>query len=212
MSFEGSKAVIIKDLSGNVLNIPNGSLQATANVSGNAINVVSGAVAITDDGGATITFVGNPSFDNTTPSAIQTLYTHTYLSAYDQTADRMNRLRITASGNVASQGGSQFRLLTDTTQAGSNLKTAGIVAISDASGGAALAASGVTIHGIDIKFVSGAVNAALHIGSSGNPPYISGGYVMDVGESKHFNVYNPAFIRVFARTSGSIVSWAGVNF
>lgn len=95
---------------------------------------------------------------------------------------------------------------------GTNIVTGALVQATNASGGAPLAGSGITLHGIYIKNVSGTVNSAIHIGSSGNPPYISGGYVLDIGDEKEFHINNPAYVRVFARTSGAVVCWAGVDF
>lgn len=55
MSFEGTKAVIIKDLSGNTLQVVGGSLSATASVSGQTIRIANSsgfnAVYITSQSG-----------------------------------------------------------------------------------------------------------------------------------------------------------------
>lgn len=140
------------------------------------------------------------------------LYVAAQLTATDNVSTLTNKIRSTVSGSIQSQDASVFRLLTDTTQGGSNLKTGAFLVVTGVSGGAALAASGGAVYGIKIKSMSGVVNAPIHVGSSGNPPYVSGGFVMDVGASEEFKTNNPAYIRVFARTSGVAVSWCGMDF
>ena len=277
MSFEGSKAVIVKDLSGNILQISGGALtvagtiNATAQISGQTIalwggsgrnaiyltnqsgtlpaiidasgrlavtasglsvyNVSGGAAALfsvglqSGVGGNVIQIAGSLSAaiasinqfgqsDSFSTASANALDVNNVNFGYDQTADRFSRLRISASGSAASQGGAQHRLFTDVTQGGLNIKTADFVPATALSGGIALGASGVCIHGIRIKSISGVVvGQTIHIGSSGNPPYISGGYQLTYLESAEFKAINPAFIRVFsAGLSGAPISWAGVDF
>lgn len=96
---------------------------------------------------------------------------------------------------------------------GTDLKTGVFVSATLLSGGTQLSTSGITTYGINIKNTSLTISGRIHVGSSGNPPYLSGGYVLLPGESQAFNVCNPAFIRVFSSTlSGTDVCWYGITF
>lgn len=99
---------------------------------------------------------------------------------------------------------------------GTNLRTGAFVKTTAASGGTVLAASGTyTPFGVYIKNVSYSgyafTSGAVHIGSSGNPPYASGGYILLPGEKELFNIERPDFIRVFSYVSGTAVSWYGID-
>lgn len=108
-------------------------------------------------------------------------------------------------------------------QTGGNLKTGTFVTAvggTNGSGGTALAASGTyTPLGVYIKNVSATSgtfffggSGVVYVGSSGNPPYASGGYVLFAGEKELFNVDRPDFIRVYGAVSGIQVTWYGVDY
>ena len=108
-------------------------------------------------------------------------------------------------------------------QTGSKLKTGVFITAvggANGSGGTALAASGTyTPMGVYIKNVSVTSGAfsfggsgVIYVGSSGSPPYASGGYVLFAGEKELFNVDRPDFIRVYGRVSGIQVTWYGVDY
>lgn len=105
-----------------------------------------------------------------------------------------------------------------TRMTGSNLRVhnSGFVFASAASGGDPLALSGTyTPLGIVIKNAASAglgVSGILHVGSSGNPPNISGGFILQPGDREVFNVDRPDYIRVFSRVSGIGVNWYGIDF
>ena len=224
MSFVGSQSIIIKDLSGNIVPVQSGIGLNVNIAAGSSTASVSGeTIAIWNESGRNQIYLGNQGGSPIEASNVATdenstnnihMRTAAAVYGFDTVAgNRWRRIASTTSGAAASQNGAVFRLLTDTVQAGSNIKTGAFFAVTGLSGGAALAASGVSIHGIKIKnFPSGPISGTVYVGSSGNPPYVSGGYPLAAGEETEFKVFNPAFIRVFAVTSGTHISWAGVNF
>ena len=108
-------------------------------------------------------------------------------------------------------------------QTGSNLRTGNFVTVvggTNGSGGTALAASG-TYTPLDVYIKNASITSgtfffggsgAIYVGSSGNPPYASGGYVLFATEKECFNVDRPDFIRVYGQVSGIQCTWYGVDF
>lgn len=230
MSFEGSRSVIIKDLSGNVVTAQSGNLNIAGSISANA--AISGqTIAIWGASGRNSTYITNQSGNlalsvvpgngigdglslgttNMTAAAVELL-------GFDGVASTWNRVRVTASGTIASQAGIQYRLLTDTTQAGSTVRiNTPLPAISN-SGGNSLG-SGVVVHGIRIKhLLSGEGNLLsgfVWVGGSGtnNAPFSGNGYPLFMGESLELkNVSNFNQVRIVAALSGLLVSAIGVDF
>ena len=125
-------------------------------------------------------------------------------------------LTISTSGAVAASVSGQTVATTisgqsvTTVPTGLTLRAPSFQIITDLSGGAALT-SVASMKGLTLAPISGSVNAAIHIGSSTTPPYISGGYVLDIGERQEFEIQNANMLRVFARLSGVAVSVFGVN-
>lgn len=107
-------------------------------------------------------------------------------------------------------------------QTGGNLRTGVFVTAvggTNGSGGTTLAASGTyTPLGIYIKNGSvagaglGTASGLVFVGSSGNPPYASGGYILLPGEKEFFPIDRPDWVRVYGQASGAAVTWYGVDF
>lgn len=80
------------------------------------------------------------------------------------------------------------------------------------SGGVALTANTSSMpYGIIVKNVGHVmgISGLVHVGTSGSPPYISGGYILATSESVTLNASRPDFIRVYGTKSGIGVSWLG---
>ena len=96
-------------------------------------------------------------------------------------------------------------------QLGSTLRTGNFVIVPATSGGIALTSGvGICRNGIRIKFLAGGTGT-INIGSSDNPPYVSGGFVLDGADFITLGVSNPNNVRVFASTSGNVISWMGFD-
>ena len=112
------------------------------------------------------------------------------------------------SGNTASIiSGGGMRINSTT----SNLASV-FLQTSSGSGGVALTSTTSSMpYGIIVKNVSNVlgVSGVVLVGSSGNPPYTSGGYALAVGESVSLNISRPDFVRVYGTLSGVGVSWMG---
>lgn len=221
----GRNGVFITNQSGTLFTVvdASGRLAITASgdvyrsqISGDSIAIwpASGrnAVYLTNQAGTSGVYTTIPA-DNIGNSNLVGLTTIAVNLGWDETSARWDRLRVTASGSVASNSGVYHRLLTDSTMQGSNFKTGPFVPAPDLSGGTSLTTNGgITPYGIKVKNYSGEVNSAIHVGSSGNPPYESGGWIIDIGDELHINVNQPDFVRIYARTSGASVCWTGLDF
>lgn len=132
---------------------------------------------------------------------------------YDENGGKWNRVRTTTSGNVGSASGTSFRLLTDTIQHGSTLRTGNFVTISDVSGGVPLTINGgLTPLGIQIRSAD-ALGGRIHIGSITNPPFVSGGFQLNTNgdETTHIPIDRPDNVRLWAENSGASISWMGFD-
>lgn len=233
MSFEGTRSVLIKDASGNTLNIPGGSLSATANVSGQPVNVSGSTVLINQNSGFNGVYItnqsgnlslavapGNAFGDNQSFAAVNMTLASTELFGLDTVAGTWVRLRASASGSAASQGGVQARLLADVTQGGTTIRTriSGYLAVTDVSGGATLG-SGVVVHGVKIRNISllqgGTISGVVWIGGSGTnlAPFSGHGYPLFPGETLDLTqVNNLLQVRAVAALSGVFIACYGVDF
>lgn len=101
-------------------------------------------------------------------------------------------------------------------QVGSTLKTGAFVIATSGSGGVALTTSGgelpfgLTLNNVS-NYVATTSGSRIYVGSSGNPPYVSGGYLLGPGNEIKLSVNNPDCIRVYGSQSGATVSWIGVT-
>lgn len=226
MSFEGSKAVMIKDISGNVLTVPGGSLSATANVSGQTVFIAQGsgfnAHYITNQSGnlALTVTAGNGITDALTLGTSNMALVASELLGFDQTGSTWGRLRTTASGSVASQNAGINRLLVDITEGGRTVRTriSGYLPVTDVSGGASLG-SGVVAYGIKIRNIAltqgGTISGVVWVGGSGTnlAPFSGHGYPIFPGETLDITrVQNLLDVRVVSALSGVFVACYGIDF
>lgn len=221
MSYKPVNNVYVTDISGNNITIISGDLLVRTQSGVMFTQLVPGSgknpVYITNESG-NLAMTVNPGQlgDGLTQATQNTLNVGASLYAFD--GSTINRMRTTVSGSNASQSGTQFRLLTDTVMNGSFLRTGGFTIATSGSGGVQLTTSGgIAPHGIYIKNIANTaaattVSGTIHIGSSGNPPWISGGYVLGPGQEVKLNVYRPETIRVYGGVSGVAVSWMTVDF
>lgn len=218
MSFEGSKAVLIKDLSGNILSVAGGSISANAQISGQPITFTNAsgfnAVYLTNQAGTSGVLVAQTG-DNVTNGTMIGLFAHSTLNAWDETANRFNRVRTTVSGSIASQVGTQFRLLTDTTEGGTTFRTriSGYLPVTDASGGASVG-SGVCAYGVNLRNISGSVNGIIWVGGSGIglAPFSGHGRPLLTDDETTIRVNNFLQLRAVANISGVLLAATGVDF
>lgn len=232
MSFDGSKAVLIKDLSGNVVTAVSGNLSIAGNISSTA--AISGqTVAIWGESGRNSMYItnqsgnlaltvtpGNAFGDNQSFAAANMSLTSTELFGLDAVANTWVRVRATASGTAASQSATQARLLVDTTEGGRTIRTriSGYLAVTDVSGGASLG-SGVVVHGIKIRNISllqgGTISGVIWVGGSGTnlAPFSGHGYPIFPGEELSLTrIQNLLDVRVISALSGVFVATYGVDF
>ena len=230
MSFDGSKAVLIKYLSGNTVSVASGgnlsiagTITSTAAISGETIAIwgASGRnpVYVTSQSGnlAMTLAPGNAFGDNQSFAAVNMTLTSTELFGLDSVANTWVRVRTTASGSVASQGGIIFRSLVDATEAGASVRiNTPLPAISN-SGGNSLG-SGVTVYGMKIKHLTSGegnpISGMVWVGGSGTglAPFSGNGYPLSMGETLDLKTTNFNSVRVVAAVSGSLISAIGVGF
>ena len=213
--------VYITDISGNNITIISGDLRVRTQSGSILTHFIAGSgmnpVYLTNESGNLAVTV-NPGQlgDGLTQATQNTFNVGASLYAFD--GNTINRIRTSVSGSNASASGNTFRLLTDSIQAGSFLRTGGFTIATSGSGGVQLTQSGgIAVHGIFIKNIANTaaattVSGVIHVGSSGNPPFISGGYVLGPGQEIKLNVYRPETIRVYGGVSGVAVSWCTVDF
>lgn len=114
------------------------------------------------------------------------------------------------SGNsITAISGLGLKTITTTDQV-----TSVFLQCSSGSGGVALSANASSYpFGIIVKNVGNVmgVSGVVRLGSSGNPPFISGGYGLATGESITLNASRADFLRVYGTLSGVGVSWIGLS-
>ena len=223
MSFEGSKAVMIKDVSGNVLAVPGGGISATANVSGQPITLTNAsgfnAIYVTNQSGnlALSVIPGNGISDALSLATSNMTLVASELLGFDSVGSTWGRLRTTASGSVASQGAGLNRLFVDTTEGGVTVRPNTPVAVISNSGGSSLG-SGHTPYGIKIKHLTSgegnAISGMVWVGGSGTglAPFSGTGYPLSLGETLELKAHNFNSVRIVAAVSGSLISAIGVSF
>lgn len=221
MSFDGTKAVMIKDISGNVLTVPGGSLSATANVSGQTVFIAQGsgfnAHYITNQSGnlALTVTAGNGITDALTLGTSNMALVASELLGFDSVGSTWGRLRTTASGSIASQGAGLNRLFVDTTEGGTTFRTriSGYLPVTDASGGASVG-SGTCAYGINLRNISGSVNGIIWIGGSGTnlAPFSGHGRPLLTDDETTIRATNFLQLRAVANISGVLLSATGVDF
>lgn len=91
------------------------------------------------------------------------------------------------------------------------MTTTFVLATSGSGGTALTAATSSYPYGILVKNASNIIGLSglIMLGTSGSPPFISGGYPLQVGESIRLAVTRPDFVRVYGGFSGVSVGWLG---
>ena len=117
------------------------------------------------------------------------------------------------SGQIAlvNDSGSAHVVITAHTASTLTLTTTFILSSSGSGGVALTSATSSYPYGVTVKNASNVVGVSgvILLGTSGSPPYISGGYPLHVGESITLNVSRPDFIRVYGTLSGVAAGWIG---
>ena len=187
MPFEGSKAILIKDLSGNIAGVLSG---LNVNIVGGSVSVgsvsVSGSVVSTSGGVVKI----SGEVVNTSGQSVALF-------------SGSNIVQLASGFNTTTQGGLTLRKVDPTVVTG-------------LSGGVSLG-SGVTPHGIRVKNIllseGATISGVLFVGGSGTglAPFSGAGYPLQPGDSIELKVQNFNSIRVSAGLSGASVSAIGID-
>ena len=168
-----------------------------------------GAVALTDDGGGSVAYIGGIANADAQYSDSNLLGVANFNLAYDKDFDRWNRVRVNKSGQgalvVASSGSDYIQVA-----APMSGKARPLLSVTGASGGVILTSGAVTA--LTVKALTGnSGDIFIGFNVSTEMPYSGYGMLLDAGDSWTIDIDEIGRVRAFATMSGDLVSYAGVT-